>query len=132
MTPIAKEALYRYLLVILAAALTACATTAGFEKILNSWVGAEEIDLVRRWGPPVQSYEVGGRKFIVYTSQRNVHLPGMDPTYETTVVGDTAYTNVIGGSPPMNIDMSCTTTFELEGSRIVSWSYRGNDCKATQ
>lgn len=113
-------------------ALSACATTAGFEKVLNSWVGAQEIDLVRSWGPPVQAYEAGGRKFIVYSSRRNVYLPGTAPTYQTNVIGNTAYTTAVGGSPAMNIGMSCMTTFELEGSRVVSWSYKGNDCKAKE
>lgn len=122
----------RRLTVIGLVALSACATTAGYEKMLNSWVGAQEIELVRRWGPPQQSYEAGGRKFIVYSAQRNVYIPGVAPTYQTNVVGNTAYTTAVGGSPPMNIGMSCTTTFELDASRVVSWSYKGNDCKAKE
>lgn len=125
--------MYRYPFIVIAVvALTACATTAGYEKLVNSWVGAQEIDLVRSWGAPVQTYEAGGRKFIVYTSHRNVYVPGMAPTYQTTIIGNTAYTNPVGGSPDMNITRSCTTTFELEGTKIVSGSYRGNGCKAKQ
>lgn len=124
--------MYRYLLAVIATLLTACATTAGFEKVLNSWVGTQEIDLVRYWGPPVQAYEAGGRKFIVYASRRNVYMPGVAPTYQPTVIDNTAYTNPVGGSPAMNIGVSCTTTFQLEGSRVVSWSHKGNDCKAKE
>jgi hypothetical protein len=120
------------MLILFVALLAACATTAGYEKILNSWVGMQELDLVRSWGPPAQTYETGGRKFIVYTSRRNVYMPGVAPSYQTTVVGNTAYTNQIGGSPAMNIGMSCATTFELDGTRIISWSYKGNDCKAKE
>lgn len=122
----------RCLVIFIAAALTACATTAGYEKILNSWVGVQEIDLVRAWGPPLQSYETGGHRFIVYSSRRNVYLPGTPPTYQTTIVGNTAYTNAVGGSPGMTIDKTCTTTFELEGTRVISWSHQGNDCKARE
>lgn len=57
-------------------ALAGCATTANYEKILSSWVGSMELDLVRKWGPPQQSYEAGGRKFLVYLSSRNVYLAG--------------------------------------------------------
>lgn len=124
--------MHRYLLLAFATVLVSCATTAGYEKVLNSWTGAQEIDLVRSWGPPIQSYEAGGRKFIVYTSRRNVYMPGAAPSYQTTVIGNTAYTNPVGGSPAMNIGMSCTTTFELDGSRVVSWSYKGNDCRAKE
>lgn len=120
----------RNALVILLFALSACATTAGYEKILGSWVGKAEVDLVRSWGPPVQAYEAGGKKFIVYSSRRNIYVPGTDPTYQTQFIGNTAYTTAVGGSSATNISMSCMTTFELENSRIVSWSYRGNDCRA--
>ncbi|MCG2739186.1 MAG: hypothetical protein L6300_02980 [Syntrophaceae bacterium] len=124
--------MHRYLLIALATVLASCATTAGYEKVLKSWVGAQEIDLVRSWGPPIQSYEAGGRKFIVYSSHRNVYLPGTAPSYQTTVIGNTAYTNAVGGSPAMNISKSCTTTFELDGSKVVSWTYKGNACKAKE
>ncbi len=120
----------RYPLVSILLALSACATTAGYEKVLNSWVGSQEIDLVRSWGPPAQSYETGRRKFIAYSSRRNVYMPGIAPTYQTNVIGNTAYTTAVGGSQAMNIGMSCMTTFELDGSSVVSWSYKGNDCKA--
>lgn len=122
----------RCLILLIAAALSACATTAGYEKILNTWIGSQEIDLVRSWGPPQQTYEVGGRRFLVYSSRRTVYLPGTAPTYQTTIVGNTAYTNAIGGSPGMAVDKTCITIFELEGTRIVSWSHKGNDCKARE
>ena len=124
--------MFRYLVLASSAVLSACATTAGYERILNSWVGVQEIDLVRTWGPPIQAYETGGRKFIVYESRRNVFIPGTAPTYQTNVVGNTAYTTAVGGSPAMNIGRSCVTTFELDGAKVVSWTYKGNDCKAKE
>lgn len=124
--------MFRYLVLASSALLSACATTAEYERILNSWVGVQEIDLVRTWGPPIQAYETGGRKFIVYESRRNVFIPGTAPTYQTNVVGNTAYTTAVGGSPAMNIGRSCVTTFELDGAKVVSWTYKGNDCKAKE
>jgi uncharacterized membrane protein len=124
--------MFRYIPIIFLLVLSACATTAGYEKMLDSWVGAQEIDLVRSWGPPAQAYEAGGRKFIAYASQRNVYVPGTAPTYQTQVVGNMAYTRAVGGSQAMNIGKSCMTTFELDGTRVVSWSYKGNDCKAKE
>ncbi len=115
---------------ILMLALAACATTAKYEKILNSWVGAEELDLVRKWGPPQQVYESGGVKFLTYTSSRNVYIPGTAPTYTTTYIGNTAYTTETGGSPAYNIGMQCVTTFEIMQGRIVRWRWEGNDCTA--
>ena len=110
--------------------LVACATTANYEKMLDSWVGTPEIDLIRRWGAPVQSYEAAGRKFLVYSSSRNVFIPGTAPSYTTTVVGNTAYTNQVGGSSAQNIGLACQTTFEIYSERVASWRYQGNDCKA--
>lgn len=124
--------MHRLLLITLAAALASCATTAGYEKFLNSWVGTQEIDLVRSWGPPTQSYDTGGRKFIVYSSSRNVYLPGTAPSYQTTYIGNTAYTKAVGGTSAMHIGKTCTTTFELDSSTVVSWSHKGNDCKAKE
>ncbi len=102
------------------------------EKILNSWVGATELDLIRKWGPPQQSYEASGRKFVVYTNSRNVYIPGTAPSYTTTVIGNTAYTNRVGGTPGQNIGLSCQTTFEISGDKIVSWRWQGNDCTALE
>jgi len=55
--------------------LAGCATSAKYEAVLGSWVGSSELDIVRSWGPPAQAYEAGGRKFLVYSSSRNVVLP---------------------------------------------------------
>ena len=63
----------RLALMAIVALLASCATTAGYERILNSWVGREEIDLVRSWGPPLQAYETAGRKFLSYSSEKMVY-----------------------------------------------------------
>ncbi len=57
-----------------------------------------------------------------------MYLPGVAPSYQTTFVGNTAYTNSYGGSPAMNVDLSCITTFELVDNVIKTWSWRGNNC----
>ncbi len=110
--------------------LAGCATTANYEAMLNSWMGLPEVELVSGWGPPIQAYEVGGKKFLTYSSQRNVYVPGVAPTLQTTFVGNTAYTSSIGGSPSQNIGLACRTTFEIQYDKVRSWKYEGNDCKA--
>lgn len=123
----------RYFFLLVFAVLTAgCATTAGYEKVLNSWVGRQEIELVRAWGSPLRTYEAGGRKFIAFASKRNLFVAGSPPRYQTTIIGNTAYTDVSGGTPDANIPLSCLTTFEINGSTIVSWHYKGNDCVAKE
>ena len=110
--------------------LGGCATTENYEKMLGSWVGASELELVRRWGAPQRTFDSGGRKFLEYASDRNVFIPGVAPTYTTSMIGNTAYTKRVGGSASQNIAKSCQTTFELLNDRIQSWRYYGNDCKA--
>ncbi len=110
--------------------LTGCATTANYEKILSSWVGAPEIDLVRSWGPPDSQYEASGVKFLSYQKSGNVFIPGTNPTYRTTVIGNTAYTSSYGGSPSYNFQMTCKTTFEVKDGRVLNWKWEGNDCKS--
>ncbi len=119
-------------LFIFISVLFGCATSANYEKILNSYVGATELDLIRQLGLPQQTYEVNGIKFIVFSSSRNVYVPGVAPTYTTTVYGNTAYTNRVGGMPSQNIGLSCQTTFEISKERVVSWKWQGNDCKAIE
>jgi hypothetical protein len=120
------------LLIVIALTLVSCATTAGYEKILNSLMGADELRLVRSWGPPQQTYESQGRKFLTYSSSRNVYVEGTPPSYKTTVVGNTTYTTTVGGTPGYNVNKQCTTTFELENGKIVFWRWEGNDCKARE
>ena len=120
------------LLAVVVLALAGCATTANYEKMLNGWVGAEEIDLMRKWGAPDKTYETGGTKFLTYVSSGNVYVPGVAPTYQTTVIGNTVYTNRVGGSPAQNIGLRCTTTFEVRNNKIQSWQADGNYCVAKE
>jgi len=119
-------------LTVILIVLAGCAVRANYENVLNSWVGATEIDLVRKWGVPQQFYETGGRKFLVYSSSRNMILPGSPPSYTQTVVGNTIYKNRVGGIPDQYIELNCKTTFELENEKVVSWRWQGNDCTAPE
>jgi hypothetical protein len=113
-------------------AMAGCATTDAYERILQSWVGKTELELVRSWGPPQRTYETGGSKFIVFSSSRAVYVAGTPPAYSTTIVGGTAYTNRIGGTPGQVIGMRCQTTFELREDHVIAWQWHGNDCVARE
>lgn len=119
----------RHLLTLGAVLLLAgCATGAKYEAALNSYVGKPELDLVRNWGAPAQTYETGGSKFLVYSSKRTLVFPGTSPMYTTSYSGYQAYTTEIGGTKPTSIPMSCETTFEVVDGKVSAWTYRGNDC----
>ena len=62
---------------------TGCATTANYEKILQTWVGSPVDSLVRSRGPPQSQYELSdGGKVIEYSSSRSGTVGGYT-TYET-------------------------------------------------
>jgi hypothetical protein len=109
----------------------ACATTGKYEAALNSWLGATETDLVSSWGPPIGVYSSpDGARILSYRSSGNMYLPGTPATYQTNVIGNTAYTSQIGGSPGMNIALQCATSFTVIQGRIASWRYEGNNCRS--
>lgn len=112
-------------------ALGGCATTANYENVLNSWIGSSETDLVSSWGPPANVYQSpDGARILTYNSARNVVIPGQAPSYTTTRVGNTYYTNPVGGSAPVNVGLQCMTNFTVVRGRITTWRYQGNDCTA--
>lgn len=108
--------------------LAGCATTAKYEAMLNTWLGAPEVELARSWGAPIGSYQAGNSRFLTFASSRNVFLPGQAPQYQTSFVGNTAYTTLVGGRPAQNLQFACTTTFEIVNGRVFGWRYEGNDC----
>ncbi len=112
------------------ALLAGCATTENYEKILGTWVGSSEQQLIQSWGPPSSVYESGGQKYLTYTKSRSGYIPGTSPTYQTQIIGNTAYTTSSGGSPGFAYTKSCKTTFTIQGTRISGWRYEGNNCVA--
>jgi hypothetical protein len=111
-------------------ALGACATEAKYQEVLNTWLGQTEAHLASKWGPPDRVYEVEGYRYITSSKGGATFVPGTNPSYQSTVIGNTVYTNPVGGTPPMVISRSCVTTFTVQAGRISSWRYEGNACRA--
>jgi hypothetical protein len=124
----------RYLPVLALALLGACAlpTVAGYEKKLNAWIGADEVDLVRNWGAPDRVHEAAGRKFIGYSAVREVHHSGTPTTIITVIKDGTESTSTTLGTPDRIEERRCYTTFELESGKVVAWSHQGEDCRAPE
>lgn len=115
-----------------------CATTGGYEKILNSWLGDTESHLVSSWGPPQSIYlSPDGSRILTYVSQRTAVIPGYTAPTTTHVTGQNVG-NMFSGTattynystPPTAVQMTCQTHFTVQDGKIVSWSYRGNACRA--
>ena len=110
--------------------LSACATAEKYEAILKSWVGNSESSLINSWGPPDSVYENGGQKYLTYFKSRSGYVPGTSPTYQTQLIGNTAYTTSYGGSPGFAYNQNCKTTFTVSRGKIIQWRYEGNACRA--
>ena len=108
--------------------LGGCATSEKYEAALNSWTGSSEASLISAWGPPDNVYQSGGTKYLTYQDSSTVTIPGTSPSYETTIIGSTAYTNPIGGTSPSTINFHCKTTFTIQADKVSSWRYEGNNC----
>ena len=108
-----------------------CATTAKYEQMLATWVGAAELDLYRSWGPPEALYEVSGGKFVSYLRSGQIRMPATAPTYQTIFTGNTAFTNAVGGSPAYNVQWSCKTIFEIRQEKVVAWRWQGDNCTSS-
>lgn len=135
----------------LALFLGGCATSANYEKILNSWVGAYDSQLVSAWGPPQNSYiSNDGKRFLEYSSHTNIPFGGYtyitpQTTHHNGVVnvynniGDSTYAVYSATStsylqkqaPIQNISLNCITRFSVNSSGIITdWTWQGNNCTA--
>jgi hypothetical protein len=138
-------------LLLLCLMLSACATTSGYEAVLQTWVGDSTDHLVSVWGVPQQVYmQDGGGKVMQYERSGQIVLPG-----QTTYQAQTTYTNgtvsaygsngnAINGSydgtsttyvphtsAPTVIPTQCVTRFTADSSgRIYNWTWQGNSCRA--
>lgn len=71
---------------------------------LNSWLGANEEELLNAWGMPSSVYNLNGKKYVAF-EETDMHA------YQGTA--HTSY---------------CKITFALEHNKIVSWNYNNEMC----
>jgi hypothetical protein len=131
--------------------LSGCATTANYEKILNTGVGSPADNLIAPWGPPTSSYPLSdGGTILRYERHGNFVVPSQtyyspQTTYHSGSVssygnyGSYRYGNYQGTSttyvpqtiPGYTVPLSCNTTFRIDGDGIIrSWQWQGNHCVA--
>ena len=138
------------LLLVAAGVIAGCATTANYEKILNTWVGDHADNLVSSWGPPQRSFNLSdGSTILEYTASRNIQTGGYTYTSPQTTYhsgstsaygsGGSAYGTYSGTSttyvqkqtPTYNINLWCKTIFTANSNGIITkWSWKGNNCRA--
>ena len=92
--------------------LISCASTGRYEKVLQSWVGADVSRLIESWGPPSSTYKLPDGR-VQYTWL-------FDGGAVAAPVGNMVYA----------VRRSCTTTFTTStAGRIQSWRWEGNACR---
>jgi hypothetical protein len=136
---------------LLAITLSSCATTSGYEAVLQTWMGDSADHLVSSWGPPQQQYHLeSGGSVMQYERSGQIVLPGTttyqpQTTYTNGTVsatsstgnymngsyGGTSTTYVPHTSDPVVLAQSCVTRFTTDaGGRIINWSWQGNACRS--
>lgn len=134
------------LLLSLPVLVTACATTANYERMLNSWIGAPEWEIVAKWGAPQATYPLadGGKVVTYIKSDNTVTIPGVTTTRAVTTYQSGSFSGDLKGSysgytttyvpqtsPSTTIRRYCRVDVLIQDGRGKSWSTQGNDCTAT-
>lgn len=88
--------------------LAGCASVAGYQNMLQSWVGSPEPRLLANWGVPTSIINEGTVKLLTYFKQEGVYVTGYYG----------------GWAQPL----FCTTTFTINNGVVVNAQFRGNEC----
>jgi hypothetical protein len=89
-------------------------------SMLQSLVGASEVDAIRLLGVPNRTVTADGRRFLQWDQQNQTFYPqiwgyGWGPPW-------------YGGVPPTVVSQTCETMLEVDNGRVQSWVQRGNGC----
>ncbi len=127
--------MHRLIIVILSALfISACATTANYEKVLSSWVGQNVDKLVDSWGYPENSFKApNGNTVYTYSWSSSYTTP--TKTTSNYNVSPSRYSNSVKGSSTttggQTWNYRCQTFFEVDESNIIiRWRWKGNSCKS--
>lgn len=97
---------------VLSMLLLGCATTKGYERVLQTWVGHDVNDLIQSWGPPADVYKLPNGS-MMYTWRFDGGAVAMP-------IGNMAYA----------VNRYCKTTFTVSEQGIIqTWRWEGNACR---
>lgn len=99
--------------------LPGCATTANYQRAVESWVGHSSDELIQAWGPPVSEYKLNnGSKILTYVFDGgSVGYANYNPYLNTTIINQSR--------------QSCKTMFTVDQfDRVTYWQYEGNMCRS--
>ncbi len=106
-----------FLMLILSFVLSGCASRVN--KLMQSWVGSHQSDLIASWGPPQQNASDGkGGTILIYGSYVNL---GQNPgQIKTDYYGNTTYT------APQQRGYNRSRMFYVNPDGVIySWRWQG-------
>ncbi|WP_343564807.1 hypothetical protein [Kiloniella sp. b19] len=119
---------------LIALALTGCASREQYGKTVSSWEGHSEDELIAIWGPPQSVYEVSeDEKILTYTTKKVVETTSFSPAFGYTYGSYRRYGfhGVHSGQSRVT-EFSCSTNFTVTRGAISDWNFQGNGCSTRQ
>ncbi|HNX82221.1 MAG TPA: hypothetical protein PKL77_08765 [Candidatus Omnitrophota bacterium] len=132
----------KIVMLVVCLGIAGCATTAQYEKQLNTLIGTSEDSLIASWGVPDKTYTLSnGKKALEfvhkYAAQSGGYLYTVPQrTYYSGTRGDKSYsgsatTYVTERMPVEKYKFFCKTSFIIDtDGKVQSWHHEGNNCVA--
>lgn len=106
---------------------------ASVNKVMESWTGHHQSDLIASWGPPQQVMDDGeGGRIFIYSTTRAFTSPGRSTTTVTGSAygtGNYAYGSATGSAtytPPRTSSYNAYRMFWIDqNGYIYRWAWRG-------
>lgn len=121
-------------LVLMLAVAGCMRTTEEISAVYASWVGWDiKLFMKENNRLPTSISRDGQKATFIFSSSNSYTTMGVAPSYQTQIIGNTAYTTSYGGVPPMTYNRNCTFIFYTEKNAverdiIKSWQWQGNAC----
>lgn len=99
--------------------LASCATSKKYSQIVNSYKDHSVDELVMNWGPPTHIYKMrNGMKMYIYVRKNGTFIASDNMNNGMSYIGA--------------VPVKCTTRFIVnpKTGTILTWSWKGNGCKA--
>ena len=113
------------------ALLGGCATTAGYQSMLQTWVGQSEQSLVAGWGAPSAVSESPPYRYLTFTRFSGYTYTGYGYGYGYGYNGFYGYPYGYGAPGyTYATPILCSTMFALQNGVVMSSSFQGDGCVA--
>ncbi len=105
-----------------------CATTEGYRKECEFWIGKSFDRLIDSWGYPRRSYQLPNGNTVYIYEEYSESPRFIESTY--TIVGNRIYGRT---KEPVVRKVWCITYFEVDDQNIIiQYGFEGNNCVAME